>query len=91
VYYGTTVSACAFLDTAIPAAEIIKSCEAAGFSIAGEEIPPSNVSSAGETSLQLAAPQPDAGSPGAWWFWAAADNLRLPAANAVKLAEKLLE
>jgi len=91
VYYGTTVSACAFLDTTITAAEIIKSCEAVGFSLRGEELSPSNVSSAGETLLQLAAPQPDAASPGAWWFWAAADNLRLPAANAVKLAEKLLE
>jgi aspartate-semialdehyde dehydrogenase len=91
VYYGTTVSAYAFLDTAIAAAEIIKLCEAVGFSITGEELPPSNVSSSGEILLQLAAPQPDAGSPCAWWFWAAADNLRLPASNAVKLAEKLLE
>jgi aspartate-semialdehyde dehydrogenase len=91
VYYGTTVSACAFLVTTITAGEIMKACVEAGFSIAGEELSPSNVSSAGETSLQLSAPQPDAGSPGAWWFWAAADNLRLPASNAVKLAEKLLE
>jgi aspartate-semialdehyde dehydrogenase len=91
VYYGTTVCACAFLDPTIAAADIVKSCEATGFSITGEELPPSNVSSAGETSLQLAVPQPDAGSPGSWWFWAAADNLRLPASNAIKLAEKLLE
>ena len=27
--------------------------------------------------------------PGSWWFWGAADNIRLPAANAVKLAEML--
>lgn len=91
VYYGMTVCTAAFLDSAVNAGEIIKSCQAVGFSITDEELPPSNVSSAGETSLQLAAPQRDAGSPGAWWFWAAADNLRLPASNAVKLAEKLLE
>ena len=51
---------------------------------------PSNVSSAGETSLQLAAPHQDTSTPAAWWFWAAADNLRLPAANALKLAEQFL-
>ena len=38
-----------------------------------------------------AGPQADPAASGAWWFWLAADNLRLPAANAVKLAEKLLE
>ena len=91
VYYGTTVTACAALDASSAAAAIAKACGEAGFTITAEDSAPSNISSAGETSLQLALPQPDPSSPGAWWFWAAADNLRLPAANAVKLAEKLLE
>jgi len=34
-------------------------------------------------------PEADAVRAGAWWFWGAADNLRLPAWNAVKLAEKI--
>jgi len=91
VYYGTTVTACARLAASADAAELGKSCESLGFSITPEDAAPDNISSAGETSLQLAPPRPDPSTPGTWWFWAAADNLRLPAANAVKLAEKLLE
>ena len=33
----------------------------------------------------------DPAQPSAWWFWGAADNIRLPAATAIKLAEKLVE
>lgn len=91
VYYGATVTACATLDASSDAAAIAKACGEAGFTIAPDDSAPSNISSAGENSLQLAPPQADPASPGTWWFWAAADNLRLPAANAVKLAEKLLE
>ncbi len=91
VYYGTTVTACARIAAPADAAALSKSCESLGFSITPEDAAPDNVSSAGATSLQLALPCPDLSSPGTWWFWAAADNLRLPAANAVKLAEKLLE
>jgi aspartate-semialdehyde dehydrogenase len=91
VYYGTTVTACARIAASADAIMLHKSCESLGFSITTEDAAPDNVSTAGETSLQLAPPRPDPSTPGTWWFWAAADNLRLPAANAVKLAEKLLE
>jgi aspartate-semialdehyde dehydrogenase len=91
VYFGTTVTACARLAASVDAAELSKSCESLGFRITPEDAAPDNISSAGETSLQLAPPRPDPSTPGTWWFWAAADNLRLPAANAIKLAEKLLE
>jgi hypothetical protein len=91
VYYGTTVTACAQLDVTADTAALAKCCASAGFSITAEDAAPDNISSAGETSLRLAPPRPDSSSPGRWWFWAAADNLRLPAANALKLAEKLLE
>ncbi len=91
VYYGTTVAACAQIAASADAAALAKRCESCGFTITAEDAAPDNVSSAGETSLQLAPPRLDPSSPGAWWFWAAADNLRLPAANAVKLAEKLLQ
>jgi aspartate-semialdehyde dehydrogenase len=90
VYYGSTVTACAFLSTGIGSEAIAKSCAAGGFSITGQDAAPSNLSSAGETALQLAPPLADPAVLGAWWFWASADNLRLPATNAVKLAEKLL-
>jgi aspartate-semialdehyde dehydrogenase len=91
VYFGTTVSACAQIAAPADAVALGKSCEWSGFSITAEDAAPDNISSAGETSLQLAPPRPDPSNPGTWWFWAAADNLRLPAGNAVKLAEKLLE
>jgi len=91
VFYGTTVSAFANLDSSADAAKISKACMDAGFSITSDDSAPSNISSAGETVLQLAPPQTDSAAPGAWWFWAAADNIRVPAANAIKLAEKLLQ
>ncbi|HMH79281.1 MAG TPA: Asd/ArgC dimerization domain-containing protein [Candidatus Acidoferrum sp.] len=90
VYYGTTVTACAQIEASADAATLVKSCASAGFSITTEDAAPDNISSAGEISLQLAPPRPDPSSPGTWWFWASADNLRLPAANALKLAERLL-
>jgi aspartate-semialdehyde dehydrogenase len=90
VFYGTTVAACAFLNSASDSTAIAKACSDAGFTITDLESPPSNVSSAGEISLQLAPPSPDPSAPGAFWFWAAADNIRLPAMNAIKLAEQLV-
>jgi aspartate-semialdehyde dehydrogenase len=90
VYYGTTVTGCAQIEASADAATLGKSCASAGFSITAEDAAPDNISSAGEISLQLAPPRPDPSSPGTWWFWASADNLRLPAANALKLAERLL-
>jgi aspartate-semialdehyde dehydrogenase len=90
VFYGAVLSACGFLGAALDAARVREACLAAGFTIAPEETPPSNVSTAGEAAIQLACPKPDPSSDGAWWFWAAADDLRLPAVNAVRLAEKLL-
>ena len=89
VFYGTTFAACADLDSSANLQTIAKACQHAGFAILHEAEGPSNVSAAGETVIQLASPGRDASGPGSWWFWGAADNVRLPAANAVKLAEKL--
>ena len=89
VFYGTTFAACADLDSSAHLQMIAKACQHAGFTVLDEAEGPSNVSAAGETVIQLAAPDRDTSRPGSWWFWGAADNVRLPAANAVKLAEKL--
>lgn len=95
VFYGTTVAACAFLNpnavSPSQTADLAKLCAEAGFKLTDADATPSNVSSAGEITIQLAPPAADVSATGAVWFWAAADNLRLPANNAVKLAEKLLE
>lgn len=90
VFYGTAFSAWADLEANANAAKIAEDCRSAGFAMTDEsDAGPSNVSAAGESSIQLAKPQADPSQPGSWWFWGAADNIRLPAANAVKLAEML--
>ena len=90
VFYGTAFAACAELAPAVVPQEIIAACESAGFAVLADAAGgPSNVSAAGEQVIQLAKPEADPSKPGTWWFWGAADNIRLPAANAVKLAEML--
>jgi len=90
VFYGAVFSAYADLNPGADAGEIAKACAGAGFALTARgEAGPSNVSVAGEKTIQLAQPKADLVHAGTWWFWGAADNLRLPAWNAVKLAEIL--
>ena len=90
VFYGTTFAAWAELDAGADAEKMSGVCRDAGFVLATEgDAGTSNVSAAGEKFIQLAKPEADPSQPGTWWFWGAADNIRLPAANAVKLAEML--
>jgi aspartate-semialdehyde dehydrogenase len=91
-FYGMAFTACAELDPGLADREaIVKACREAGFTVAEEtNSGPSNVAVAGETTIQLGIPQSDPLNHGTWWFWGAADNIRLPAWNAVKLAEKLV-
>jgi aspartate-semialdehyde dehydrogenase len=91
VFYGSVFSATGVFDRGSTAETISNACVDAGFSIPPDSgIGPSNVSVSGSNSIQLSLPEPDASNPETWWFWGAADNMRLPAANAVKLAEMLL-
>ena len=90
VFYATTFAACAEFAPETKAEWIAQACEKAGFAMPAEAgAAPSNVSVAGEKAPHLARPEADPARPGTWWFWGAADNMRLPAANAVKLAEML--
>jgi|SRR5579864_615817 len=90
VFYGVTFSACAQLTDGTDKEKITQACQQSGFAIMDEwGIGPSNMSAAGETVVQLSKPHADSLRPESWWFWGAADNIRLPAWNAVKLAEKL--
>jgi aspartate-semialdehyde dehydrogenase len=92
VFYGMTFSACVEVAEQTEQAALIDACKDAGFSLVPLSEPgPSNVSVAGETSIFLRAPEKDGARPGTWWFWGAADNLRLPAWNGSKLAEWLDE
>ena len=89
VFYGATFSVCAAVNV-LDDRKIAEVCREAEFVIVPEGEPgPSNVSAAGEKSILLSHPERDP-SELTWWFWGAADNIRLPAWNAVKLAEKLM-
>src|SRR5262249_44930611 len=90
VFYGVTFAACAHVDPETNNPRIVQACHAAGFALVRDDEPLSNVRAAGESLILLADPHADPAAIGTWWFWGAADNIRLPAANAVKLAEKLL-
>ncbi len=90
VFYGTTFSAWAELEPGADTAKIARACSEVGFTPPEEgDGGPSNVGATGEKSIVLAKPEADPSQPGSWWFWGAADNIRLPAANAAKLAEML--
>ena len=91
VFYGAAFSACAEIDPSATAEAILAACGRAGFRLAEADDIVGNLSVAGENFIQLAPPRQDPSQPGVWWFWGAADNIRLPAWNAVKLAEKLVE
>ena len=91
VFYGTTFFVCVELDPAADADRLQSTCKAAGFSMILPPDSPTNVSVAEESAIHLALAVPDPAKPGTWWFWGAVDNIRLPAWNAVKLAEKLAE
>jgi aspartate-semialdehyde dehydrogenase len=92
IFYGVTFSACATLNDGVDKDKMAEVCQQAGFAIQDEwGIGPNNISAAGESVIHLSKPHGEKLQPGSWWFWGAADNIRLPAANAVKLAEKLTE
>jgi aspartate-semialdehyde dehydrogenase len=91
VFYGTTFSATAELNQGLERKQVAEACKHAGFVVqAIEESGPSNVTAAGENVIQLAYPEDDMSAAKRWFFWGVADNIRLPAWNAVKLAEKLV-
>ena len=54
------------------------------------DAPPNNISVAGEAEIRLARIDPDPNVANAVWLWGVADNLRLPAVNAVRIAEALI-
>jgi len=91
LFYGVTFSACAKFGLSTDADKITNACVRGGFAILEDaEAGPSNMTAAGETVIHVAKPEANPLQPQSWWFWGAADNIRLPAWNAVKLAEKLV-
>ena len=91
VFYGAAFSASGVFDAGTTAETIVQACIDAGFTLPAEPNDgPNNVNVGTEKTIHLSTPQQDKSNPETWWFWGAADNMHLPAANAVKLAEMLL-
>ncbi len=89
VFYGYAFAA--FAEFAAPdLAGIESALTGAGARIAASDAPPTNVSVAGENEIHLARPEKDPNVNGGVWLWGVADNLRVAATNAVRIAEGLL-
>lgn len=90
VFYGYMFAAVAETASQVTKEKLAEVCREAGFLVWKEEDGPLGNVSAGDSAMRLALPEGNASQAGAWWSWGAVDNIKLPAANAVKLAEMLV-
>jgi len=91
VFYGYAFAAYAELATAVPPETLDVGFAGLGVKVAAPgDAAPTNVSVAGESEIHLARIEPDPNVAGGVWLWGAADNLRLAATNAVRIAEELV-
>jgi aspartate-semialdehyde dehydrogenase len=91
VFYGYAFSGFVEFPQSPDVAGLEAALRRAGFRVVSEgESDPSNVSVAGEDVIHVGRIEPDPSVPNAVWLWGAADNLRVVASNAVRIAEVLL-
>jgi len=91
VFYSYAFTAFLELSAEREPRELDAALAAAGMKVQrGEAAPPSNLSVTGEAQPIVAPIERDPGSAASYWLWGAGDNLRLAAANAVAIAEKLV-
>jgi aspartate-semialdehyde dehydrogenase len=91
VFYGYAFSA--YAELASPAAPEKIEAAFAGLGVkfgAPDDAKPTNVSVAGESEIHMARIEPDPNPGNSIWLWGAADNLRLAATNAVRIAEEIV-
>jgi aspartate-semialdehyde dehydrogenase len=92
VFHSHGFSAFAELKSSPEPSAVEKSLAAAGFQFPeGDQSAPSLISAAGEARPLLGHVERDPNRPGGYWFWGAADNLRVTAENAVAIAEHVLQ
>jgi aspartate-semialdehyde dehydrogenase len=92
VFYGYTFVANSELKPGQTRESVLEALRNSGFTLETAATSPlGNLVAAGDSAIHMSLPDSDPVNPGAWWFWGAADNMRLPAATAIKLAEKLVE
>jgi aspartate-semialdehyde dehydrogenase len=89
VFYGYTFAALAETPANTKREELARVCKETGFLLHDQADGPLGNLTAGDASVHLALPEGDPPQAGAWWSWGAVDNIKLPATNAVKLAERL--
>src|SRR5437879_4038537 len=90
VFYGYTFAALAETASVTTRAKLAEVCQDAGFLIWKDAHGPLGNLSAEDSTMHLELPEGNPPQAGAWWSWGAVDNIKLPAANAVKLAENLM-
>jgi len=92
VFHSHGFSAFAELKSSPEPAAVEKSLAAMGFKFPeADESAPSLISAAGEARPLLGHVERDPNRRGGYWFWGAADNLRVTAENAVAIAERALQ
>jgi aspartate-semialdehyde dehydrogenase len=90
VFYGYAFSAYAEFASPLKPEQIRAAFANLGVSIDAADDPlPTNISVAGDSEIHLARIEADAGVATGVWLWGVADNLRLAATNAVRIAEEL--
>jgi aspartate-semialdehyde dehydrogenase len=91
VFYGYAFAAYAEFASPEPLEQLATAFANLGVKIGAPADPaPTNVSVAGESEIQLAPIASDPSVAAGVWIWGVADNLRLAATNAVRIAEELL-
>ncbi len=90
VFYSYAFSSYAEFGSSPEPEALKQALGAAGVNLDAAGPAPSNVSVAGESRIALTQIERDPNLERGYWFWGAADNLRLAAANALSIAEKLL-
>jgi aspartate-semialdehyde dehydrogenase len=91
VFYGHAFGIFVEFEKDVDTGALASRLEAAGFQVATSDDPgPSNVGVAGESKAMVSAAVADGGVPHGYWFWGAADNLRLQTSSATQIAERIL-
>jgi len=91
VFHSHAFSFFAEVDAAVPIGDLERCLESDAISVsATNDEPPSPVRVAGNDGIQVGGMKRDALNPKGVWFWAASDNLRIAAVNAVAAAERYL-
>lgn len=99
VFHSHTLSILVEVEERCEVADLERALAPPSAGLAGERLkilsrddaPAAAAEAAGQEEILVGPVLRDSGRPGAFWLWAAADNLRLTSSTAVDIAEELLE